>query len=154
MDLVDEKAYIFGAVFVLANRIQILGDRVDPDLSIKQWLFIAVVSKFADSVPTLTEISMAMGSSHQNVRKMAAILESRGFVKLCRDERDARAIKVMRTDKCEKHFKALEQKELEFIEDLFTGFSENQIHELFTGLQRMSDNVIEMENHNEDAEKE
>ncbi len=67
MDLVDEKGYIFGALFVLANRVQILGDKVDPDLSIKQWLFIAVMSKFTESVPTLTEISMAMGSSHQNV---------------------------------------------------------------------------------------
>ena len=65
MDLVDEKAYIFGVLFVLANRIQILGDKVDPDLSIKQWLFIAVMSKFTETVPTLTEISMAMGMSRK-----------------------------------------------------------------------------------------
>lgn len=153
MDLVDEKAYIFGVLFVLANRIQILGDKVDPDLSIKQWLFIAVMSKFTETVPTLTEISMAMGSSHQNVKKMAVILENRGFIKLCKDERDARTIRVMRTEKCEKHFKVMEQKEFEFIEELFTGFSEKQIHELYTGVQRMSDNVTEMENHHENTKK-
>jgi len=154
MDLVNEKAYIFGGLFVLANRIQILGDRVDPDVSIKQWLFIAVVSKFKDTIPTLTEISAVMGSSHQNVKKMAVILENRGFIKLYRDEKDTRAIKVIRTDKCEKHFNAMEKKEIEFIGDLFAGFSEQQIHELYFGIRSMTDNVTEMENRHENTKKE
>ncbi len=152
MNIAEQKAYIFGGLFVLANKVQILGDRINPDLSIKQWLFIAVIPKCQSNYPTISEVAKVMGSSHQNVKKMAAILEKLGFIRFIKDEKDARVIRIALTEKCEEYFKANEEGELQFIEKLFAGFSEEQINGLYYGLQKMASNIIKMEKNNEKEE--
>lgn len=88
----EKKSHIFGSLFILANRVQILGDKVDPVLSIKQWLLIAAIPQFKSGSPTISDIAKMIGSSRQNVKKMALILEKIGFVRLSKDDNDARVI--------------------------------------------------------------
>ncbi len=145
MRLQKYKADIFGELFILANRLQILGDRIDPDVTIKQWLFLAVIPQCEGRAPTMTEISGMMGSSHQNAKKMALLLEKRGFVRLCGDPDDARVTRVAVTEKCEEYFKIKEPEELAFIETLFSGFSDEQLLALHSGLRKLMENMMKME---------
>ena len=105
----QKESFIFGSLFVLANRVQNLGDKADPVLSIKQWLLIAAISQCGSENPTISEIAKVIGSSRQNVKKMAALLEKIGFVRLQRDDNDARAIRVSPTERCAEHFRIYEE---------------------------------------------
>jgi len=40
MNDIAEKAHILGSVFILANRLQVLGDKFDENLTVKQWLLL------------------------------------------------------------------------------------------------------------------
>lgn len=143
------EEYIFGNMFVLANRLQVLGDKVDPNITIKQWLFIAIISKCEDRWPTISEISTMIGNSRQNVKKMAVILEKQGFVKLMKDCMDARIIRVSLTKKCRDYFEKREEIENLFMDKLFNGFDEELLKGLYNGLVKLSGNIVEMENQNE-----
>lgn len=39
MNELEQQANIFGTIFVLSNRLQVLGDAFDKNITIKQWLF-------------------------------------------------------------------------------------------------------------------
>lgn len=140
-----EKAYIFGTTFTLANKLQLLGDRIDPELTVKQWLFLAGIMQCESDVPALSEIAAHIGSSRQNVKKMALILERQGFVSLERDSRDARALRVRLTDACRLHLKQRDKVETEFIEALFSGFDANELSALSGLIKKLEKNANGME---------
>lgn len=75
MNDIEKKAYIFGGILTLANRLQALGDKLDENVTLKQWLLIAVILKSGRSSPTISEVAKLVGNSRQNVKKMAGLLE-------------------------------------------------------------------------------
>jgi len=152
MNGLEEKAYIFGTIFALSNKLQLLGDRMDEALTVKQWLFLAGVLKCGSDAPTLSEIAAHIGSSRQNVKKMAAILEKQRFVTLEKDARDARMVRVRLTDACRAHLKRRESAELRFIEELFAGFEANDLAALSGGIKKLEENAREMGSRYEERE--
>jgi len=62
MDELEQKAYIFAVIFTLANKMQVLGDDFDKNITIKQWLFMVYVSKLSEP-PTVTEVANFIGYS-------------------------------------------------------------------------------------------
>jgi len=148
----EEKAYIFGTIFTLANRLQILGDRLDARLTVKQWLFLAGVLKYENSAPTISQIAELIGSSRQNVKKMALILEKQGFVLLKRDARDARMLRVILTEACRAYLKQREEMELGFIEALFHSFGTEELLLLSGALKKLEKNVNDLRRKYEETE--
>lgn len=144
MNNLEKKAYIFGTIFALSNKLQLLGDRMDEKLTVKQWLFLAGVLKCGGDTPSISEIAARIGSSRQNVKKMAAILEKQHFIVMEKDTRDARMVRVKLTDLCEAHLKEPEKVELQFIEELFTGFEAKELSLLTNGIKKLEKNVREM----------
>ena len=51
MENLTQRQYIFGALFVFANKLQLIGDRLDPNITMKQWLLVAVLSQFGKRRP-------------------------------------------------------------------------------------------------------
>lgn len=145
MDELAQKASIFASIFTVSNKLQALGDRLDRQITIKQWLFLAAISNSAVEAPSISEISALIGTSRQNVKKMAQLLEKQGFVNIRRDPGDARVLRVAQTAKCVEHFKARYNLELEFLEKLFSGFDEALLGGLRNGLIKLTDNISKME---------
>lgn len=141
----EQEAFIFGGLFALANRLQVIGDKWDKNITIKQWLLIAMISKHTDGNPSISEIAALIGYTRQNVKKMALILEKQGFVELKKDPKDARVLRVSITEKCMEYFMNRETLEIQFINDLFLGFDETQIGGLYQGLSKLKENIEEME---------
>lgn len=141
----NQRDYIFGAIFALSNRLQIIGDCVNPGMTIKQWLFLAMISKSGSDNPALSEIAAIMGCSHQNVKKMAVILEKNGFVTMRRDSSDARVTRVSLTEQCGEYFKKHSMRDMEFIDALFEGFSAQDTANLFNGLKKIENNIVKIE---------
>lgn len=140
----EQKAYLYGGIFSLANRLQLLGDKFDKNISVKQWFLIAVISKF-EKAPTLTQIAGIIGTSRQNVKKMAVILEKQGFLTIEKDKNNATTLRVCITLKCIEYFKEREEREGEYIDTLFKGFDETLTLGFFSGMCQLEKNIIEME---------
>ncbi|QHQ61794.1 MarR family transcriptional regulator [Anaerocolumna sedimenticola] len=145
MDSIDKKAYVFGSIFTLANRLQILGDKLDKNLTVKQWLLLAGLTKYTNEAPTLSEVAAQIGNSRQNIKKMALILEREGFLILKKDSQDARILRLELTCNCKEYLKKRENKEIKFIEELFTGFPADLLNGLYSGIEMLSNTVKEME---------
>lgn len=139
-----EKVYVFGTLFTLSNKLQLLGDRLDPKLTVKQWLFLAGIMRCGHDAPTLSEIAARIGSSRQNVKKMALILEKQGFVNMNKDPFDARMLRVRLTDMCREHLKQREEMETRFIEDVFSGFAPSELSALSNLIKKLEKNVHDM----------
>lgn len=60
MNDLEQKAYIFGTIFTLSNKLQVLGDEFDKNITIKQWLFILGISQFNEP-PTISEVANFIG---------------------------------------------------------------------------------------------
>ncbi|MFA5636708.1 MAG: MarR family transcriptional regulator, partial [Anaerovoracaceae bacterium] len=76
MDSLKDKAFIFGSIFTLSNRLQILGDRLDRNLTVKKWLLLAGIHNCRNSSPSISEVAIIIGNSRQNVKKMLVKLEN------------------------------------------------------------------------------
>lgn len=141
MNSLQEKAYIFGTIFILSNKLQLFGDRLDANLTVKQWLFLAGITKCESGAPTLSELGTRIGSTRQNVKKMALILEKQGFISLNRDTRDGRVLRVSLTDSCREYLGQREKIELGFLEELFSGFEPGELAALSGAIRRLEEAV-------------
>ncbi|HNV34826.1 MAG TPA: MarR family transcriptional regulator [Bacillota bacterium] len=153
METLKKKGYIFASIFTLSNRLQVIGDKFDKDLTVKQWLLLAGILNSGKKAPTLTEVAAIIGSSRQNVKKMAVALEKAGFVNLEKDENDARILRINPTDMCWEHIKKREKREIEFLERLFTGFDIQTLDGLCKGISELERNIAEMGDGNDYEEK-
>lgn len=140
MNELEQKAYIFGMIFTLSNRLQVLGDEFDKNITTKQWLFILGVSKFEEA-PTISEVANYIRYSRQNAKRIAAALHEIGYVILSTDKNDARALRIGLTSKCLEYFKSRNECEIEFLEKIFTGFDAESIDGLYKGLFGLSKNI-------------
>jgi len=140
----DEMAYVFGTIFTLSNRMQLVGDRLDAQLTVKQWLFLAGVMSCEHAEPMLTEIAARIGTSRQNVKKIASILERQGFILMQKDPGDARALRIQLTEACLVHLKRREETERRFLETLFHGFDSAELSSLSGMFEKLEKNMAEM----------
>lgn len=139
------QSYIFGAFFTLSNRLQVAGDGLDTQMTLKQWLLLAVLIKSDETSLSISELAQRMGSSRQNVKKMAQLLEKQGFLSIVKREDDRRFLEVSVTQACLDHCKKREPKEEAFIGTLFSGFSVEELAQLSQSFAKLSSNIARLE---------
>lgn len=140
MNGLEKKAYIFATIFTLSNRLQVLGDKFDRNITTKQWLFILGVSRFAEP-PTISEVANFIGYSRQNAKRIAAALHETGYVNITSDKNDARALRIELTSKCMEYFRERDKREIEFLESIFTGFDDELTDGFYNGVSRLARNI-------------
>ena len=143
MELLQKKAYIFGTIFTLSNKLQVLGDKFDKNITTKQWLFIVGVSTFKEP-PMLSELANFIGYSRQNAKRIAASLQKSGYVAISKDESDARALRIELTPKCREYFEKRDKREIDFLEKIFAGFDAELIQNVYQGLIKLERNIKEI----------
>lgn len=139
MDILQKQKYIFGSIFLLANKLQVIGDQymgVD-GMTTKQWFLTAMISQFVDNPPTLSEVADLMGSSRQNVKQLALKLEEKGFLKIEKDEQDARALRLKLTEKSKEFWDEREEKDSDYLSNLFEEFSQEEIDVISSGIDKL-----------------
>jgi len=143
MNELKQKAYIFATIFTLSNRLQTLGDEFDENFTTKQWLFILAVSRFKEP-PTITEVANFIGYSRQNAKRIAADLQKAGHIILQKDENDARALRIIINPECIEYFKKRDKREIEFLEQVFTGFDAELTNSMYKGFVKLDKNIKDM----------
>lgn len=152
MNELEQKAYIFGTIFTLSNRLQTLGDEFDKNITTKQWLFILAISRFKEP-PTISEVANFIGYSRQNAKRIAADLHEAGYVILRKDKNDARALRVKLTSECIQYFKKRDKREIEFLEQIFTGFDAELTGSVYKGFVKLENNIKEMNQKNKEEQQ-
>lgn len=141
----EKEAYIFGSLFILANRVQKLGDKLDDTITVKQWGILAALYQFEKGRASIGEVAAYIGTSGQNVKKMAVILEKKGFVEIKEREEDARVVELALTKGALEHAAKRQEKEELFLEQMYKGIEEAELEALCNGLRKLGDNLLEME---------
>lgn len=140
----EHHPFIFGTIFILANKLQVLGDRILDGMTMKQWLLTALISQFRDGPPTLGEVSELMGSSHQNVKQIALKLQEKGFLRIEKDGVDSRALRLILTEKSDVYWKVREVEDMTFLRELFADLTEEELNVMVCGMRKLNQKVLEM----------
>ena len=83
-------------------------------------------------------------STRQNAKRIADTLQERGYVTIVKDKKDARALRIALTPKCLEYFQKRNHRELEFLEQIFSGFDAELTGGVYKGLLKLGKNVEEM----------
>lgn len=119
---------VFSSIFILQNRMQTAGEKIQTEISMKQWLLLAIT----DSCPeprTLSSVGRLMGCSRQNVKKLAAALEKKGFIRLCSGANNSVCIEM--TEKAKVYSEQMSERHITTLKLLFSEFNDKEIAQLF-----------------------
>jgi DNA-binding MarR family transcriptional regulator len=142
----EEQKGIFGELFLLSNRLQAAGDRVlSGEITISQWLLLMAVLQFPYLSPTIGETADIMGSSRQNVKKLALNLRQRGFLEIQRDPEDHRVYRLVLTVEGIAFLKRRQQEIISFIMNLFSDFSRDELDLLHDCMRKLYESILKAE---------
>jgi DNA-binding MarR family transcriptional regulator len=130
----DPRPELYWTLFVLVQHLsRRMDERLAPlELTSRQWLLLAVLQRFFPaSSPTLTEAAARYGTSRQNVKQIAAGLERRGWLRIEPDRTDARASRLVLTDRIDVFASpALIREGAEFLHAVFADAPEEELGRL------------------------
>lgn len=147
-DTLHRMQAIFSSIFVLQNRMQTAGEKLQTKISMKQWLLLAMTACCPEP-RTLTNIGNLMGCSRQNVKKLALALEKKGFVHLQLSSNNSVLVELTEDVQC--YTEEIGERQMKALSLLFADFSEEEIGQLFflysklyTGLERVENYAEEV----------
>jgi len=122
----NHEAYVFGMFLLLANKLQIWGDSILEDITLKQWFLLMLISKMAQK-PTIKQIADFSGTSRQNTKKMLEQLAKKNYVRISKSKTDDRALNVVLTKKTYSYFADNEKKTNDSLRTLFTEIHDDEL---------------------------
>jgi DNA-binding MarR family transcriptional regulator len=125
--LMIQKQYIFGSIFLLDNRLQSIDFDLLEDMTLKQWFLLIMIKNIDLELPSVQDVANFIGSTRQNIKKMLDSLEKLGYVRLEIARHDRRSYSVTLTDKCYQYFEQHAKAGEEVIDLLFAGISDKEI---------------------------
>ncbi len=146
----EDKQYIFGALFTVANRMDTLLERELKEFGIttKQWFLSIIIDSLFEEPPTMKEAARESGSSHQNVKQVALKLQEKGLVSLEKDKKDSRVTRLKMTEQSNMFWEKTQPRAIEFTEDIFRDIDRNDLASARTVLQKIFYNLSERESRN------
>lgn len=144
----QEKA-IFHSLFIAANQLQTIFDSRIPELSLKQFMLLAII-RHGKTPLSFSHLGKLLGCSRQNIKKLAVILEQKGFVSIKPSPWDTRAFYVSPLPKTESYFKNdffKYQKELRL---LFEVYTEKELGEFFRLFMKLHEGILRLHEEVED----
>jgi len=147
LELMKNQKFVFGSIHIVSNRKETLLEReLKPfGITFKQWFLMVVIQNTFETPPTLNEAAKAMGSSHQNIKKIASILEEKGYVAFHKDKRDSRVTRISLTEASYKLAEIIQAQAATFTSALFAGINEDEMEKARRVLQTMMSNLAKME---------
>lgn len=141
-----QASILFFSLFVLSNRIATDVDKSLENLTLKQMLLLILIEIIGGG--SYTELGQIMGSSRQNIKKLAVALEKKGFVQMTVDPKNAKASLVKSTGKSQEHFQELDNFYDCKLTQLFSAFTDEEVAYLFNLLAKAFQGLEEMEKSN------
>lgn len=122
----DDRFFLIGLLNEFINRFQTVGDNLFKEMSWKQCFLMMCIMNF-EKPPTLKELSMVMGCSHQNIKQMLLKLEKTGFVKMVSDEADSRKQRILLTEKAYSFSRSYDEISGRYVDQLFANIDPKKL---------------------------
>lgn len=132
----NQMKAVFSTLFIAGNRLQTLFDKHIPQLSLKQFMLLAIIRQ-TNKPLTFTQLGNLLGCSRQNIKKLADSLLRKGFITFRQSPADPRALCICPTEKVNAYFQndfSEYQKQLTY---LFEVYTDQEIETLFVLLSRL-----------------
>jgi DNA-binding MarR family transcriptional regulator len=125
----DEIDDVFTKIFLLSLKLENIGNTTlkKDQLTIKQFLLIASIESF-DEPPSIKEVANMVSTSHQNVKEIADRLEKIGFIRIVRDKKDKRILRLETTKKNAQYWAYRLDEHEDLIFAMFNPFTDKEIH--------------------------
>lgn len=127
-DSLRKQQALFANFFVVQNRLQTAGEKVQTEISMRQWHLLAMM-KACEGNKTLTDVGRLMGCSRQNVKNLAVALNKKGFVEFVYGANNSVMLEM--TEKATAYLSSMTERHCEVLSRLFSSFSEKEIDMLF-----------------------
>ena len=139
------EQFVIGAISILSNRFNRFADSLHSDITFKQWYLMMMISRMDDEPKNVRDIAEFTGTTRQNVKKMLASLEEKGYIVSSRSRADGRALDIELTKKAYAYFAehgaAAERK----IDELFASVSDAELMSIVKGIQKLTECLDELE---------
>lgn len=119
---------LFCNVFILQNRLQTACEKIQTDISMKQWLLLAMLEQCPEP-RTLTNVGKLMGCSRQNVKKLAAALEKKGYLTMTEN---GNSVCLSETGKIAEYAVQMDERRGAVLKLLFSEFEEAEIAQFYS----------------------
>lgn len=139
-----QRKAIFSSLFIVGNKLQTIFDNHIPQISLKQFMLLSIVRQSREPL-TFTQLGNILGCSRQNIKKLAEILEKKGFVIMQKSPHDTRAMCICPTDKVNDFFENDFLKYQEELQYLFEVYTDEEIETLFILLSKMYEGIENLE---------
>ena len=140
----DQGKAIFSTLFIAGNKLQTLFDSHIPELSLKQFMLLSMVRQSEEPL-TFTQLGSLLGCSRQNIKKLADVLEKKGFITLRQSPRDTRAMCICPTGKADEYFQKDFSRYREELRYLFEVYDDGEVETLFRLLTRLYAGIENLE---------
>ena len=141
---------LFCGIFIQQNRMQTACEKIQTDMSMKQWLMLAMLEQCPEP-KTLTNVGKLMGCSRQNIKKLAAVLAQKGYLTMTEGANNA--VCLEETEKVAAYSAQMVQRRSQVMQLLFADFSEDEIAQFYTlhrklyaGIQRVEEYAKTVDN--------
>lgn len=143
---IDMAKFILVMVFLIEQRWSYyIGKDLERDgITTKQWLMALVIANGFRHAPSIQEVADALSTTHQNVKQIAAGMERQGFMRLERDEKNKRIIRLKVTEQCFSLFKSREEGDVRTMLSMFENLSDDEMRALFNIIAKMEHRADEL----------
>ena len=144
----QDSFYLMGSLFVIANKMGTLLDREleEFDVTSKQWFLSVIIDVFFDEPPTLKEAALVMGTSYQNVKQIALKLQEKNLMRLEKDKKDSRIVRLILTPNSYSFWAQTSPKGVIFMNSFYKGFNNEQLVAGRQIMQHLLSNINDLEN--------
>lgn len=132
---------LLGLLFAFMNQLQAAGDSFYEEITSKQFFLLACMNLYPDEAPTANDLAETMGCSRQNAKEILNSLCKKGLVVLIQDENDRRKQRIYTTEKTKQMSEKYVQKEMEFMQVLYKGVSDEEVVSVYKILSKMENNL-------------
>ncbi|MCI8402191.1 MAG: MarR family transcriptional regulator [Lachnospiraceae bacterium] len=139
-----QRKAIFSTLFIAGNRLQTLFDNHIPELSLKQFMLLSVARQ-SDAPLTFTQLGNILGCSRQNIKKIASVLATKGFVLIRQSPQDSRALCICPTKKADSYFQNEFSQYQDELRYLFEVYTVEEIETLYTLLSKLYAGIENLE---------
>jgi DNA-binding MarR family transcriptional regulator len=108
-------------------------------LTTQQAALVSVVE--ALGTPSITEAATALGTTHQNVRRIADALSRKGHLRIDDDARDRRTRRLAVTEQSGRHWRRRSRSDQQAVLDWFTVLGDADADTLFALLLRLEQSL-------------
>lgn len=141
----DRKTTIREDIVLVSKWLETVGNRDSSGITVKQVQLLELIGEQPVGTLTLTTLAAQAGSSRQNVKKIADILERKGQIVMERDPSDARVLRISLSESGKALLDRRKSMQDRHLSEVFNGIDEKTLKIVAKALVRMKKNCVRIE---------